>query len=77
MAGVIEFLLLSITSIVAVMEPPSTIAIYVTLTKDMNMEERRRIISKSMKIAFLVLLFFALAGQLFFAVFNITLQSLI
>ncbi|MEA2090684.1 MAG: MarC family protein [Thermoproteota archaeon] len=75
MAGIIEFVLLSVTSVVAVMEPPSTIAIYITLTKDMGVEERRRVIAKSMKISFLVLLFFALAGQLFFTVFNITIAA--
>lgn len=67
--------MLAITSVIAVMEPPSTIAVYLTLTKDMNESQRRPIIAKSMQVSFLVLLFFALTGQLLFSVFNITIAS--
>jgi len=75
MIGIPEFAVLAITSVVAVMEPPSTIAVYLTLTKDMNESHRRPIIVKSMQVSFLVLLFFALTGQLLFSVFNITIAS--
>lgn len=75
MIGILEFAVLAITSVVAVMEPPSTIAVYLTLTKDMNESQRRPIIAKSMQISFLVLLFFALTGQLLFSIFNITIAS--
>jgi multiple antibiotic resistance protein len=54
------------------MEPFSTIAVYATLTKNMSPERKQRAITKSMKIAFLVLAFFALSGQIIFKVFNIT-----
>lgn len=75
MIGIPEFTALAVTSIVAVMEPPSTIAVYLTLTKDMKEKQCRRIIAKSMQISFLVLLFFALTGQLLFSIFNITIAS--
>jgi multiple antibiotic resistance protein len=75
MIGIPEFAVLAITSVVAVMEPPSTIAVYLTLTKDMNEGQRRPIVAKSMQISFLVLLFFALTGQLLFLIFNITIAS--
>jgi multiple antibiotic resistance protein len=75
MIGIPEFVVLAITSVIAVMEPPSTIAVYLTLTKDMNESQRRPIIAKSMQVSFLVLLFFALTGQLLFSVFNITIAS--
>jgi len=75
MIGIPEFIVLAVTSIIAVIEPPSTIAIYLTLTKDMNESQRRRIIAKSMQISFLVLLFFALTGQFLFSIFNITIAS--
>ena len=75
MIGIPEFVVLAVTSIVAVMEPPSTVAVYLTLTKDMNEEQHRRIIAKSMQISFIVLLFFAFTGQLLFSIFNITIAS--
>jgi multiple antibiotic resistance protein len=73
--GVVEFALIAISSIIAVMEPFSTIAVYVTLTKDMASEKKRRTIARSMKISFLVLVFFALTGHLIFQVFNITVAA--
>lgn len=48
MFGIPEFVVLAVTSIVAVMQPSSTVAVYLTLTKDMDEEQRRRIIAKSM-----------------------------
>jgi multiple antibiotic resistance protein len=71
----VEFVLLAITSMVAVLEPFSTIAVYVSLTKDLDLKEKRRVISKSMIISFLVLAFFALTGHLVFFVFNVTVAA--
>lgn len=71
----VEFALVAITSIIAVMNPTSTVAIYIALTRDMNLEERRKVIAKSMKISFIVLAFFAFTGQLLFLIFNITLAA--
>lgn len=73
--GPVEFALVSVTSIIAVMNPTSTVAIYIALTKDMNPEQRHKVIAKSMKISFIVLAFFAFTGQLLFLVFNITLAA--
>jgi multiple antibiotic resistance protein len=75
MLGTIEFALLAISSIIAVMEPFSTIAIYTTLTKDHSPEKQHKIASKAMKISFIVLAFFALTGHLLFLVFNITVYA--
>jgi multiple antibiotic resistance protein len=41
----------------------------------MSAEEKRRIVRKAMKISFAVLAFFALAGQLVFSFFNITISA--
>jgi len=73
--GLVEFAFLTITSIIAIMNPTSTVAIYIALTREMSIEERRRIVAKSMKISFLVLAFFAFTGQLIFLVFNITIAA--
>jgi multiple antibiotic resistance protein len=71
----LSFAVLAISSTVAVVEPFSTIAVYATLTEHFSSEEKRKAISRSMKISFLVLTFFTLTGHLVFQVFNITLAA--
>ncbi len=71
----IAFLVLAISSIIAVMEPFSTVAVYATITKNMAHEKKLKAISKSMTLAFIVLAFFALTGHLVFQVFNITVSA--
>jgi multiple antibiotic resistance protein len=71
----LSFLILAISSIVAVMEPFSTIAVYATLTKNMSFEKKLRAITRSMRLSFVVLAFFALTGHLVFQVFNITVSA--
>jgi multiple antibiotic resistance protein len=70
--GIVEFAIIAITSMVAIMEPFSTIAVYITLTRNMEPREQRKIAAKSMKISLIALIFFALTGHLLFLVFNIT-----
>jgi multiple antibiotic resistance protein len=73
--GDLAFLVLAISSIVVVMEPFSTIAVYAALTKNMSIEKKLRAITKSMRLSFLVLAFFAVTGHLVFQVFNITVSA--
>jgi multiple antibiotic resistance protein len=73
--ALIEFAFVAISSIVALMEPFSTVAVYVTITKDMTPKKKSRIIARSMEISFLVLSFFALTGHFLFQVFNITVAA--
>jgi multiple antibiotic resistance protein len=72
---ILSFALLAIASVVAVVEPGSNIAIYLSLTESLPSEEKRKIVNKAMKISFLVLAFFAIAGQLVFMFFNITISA--
>ncbi|MDV2481472.1 NAAT family transporter [Methanoculleus sp. Wushi-C6] len=74
-AGFVGFSLVAIASITAVMNPASTTAVYTALTDGMSKSDRRDIIHTSMKIAFIVLAFFALTGQLIFSIFNITVPA--
>ncbi|MFQ6068314.1 MAG: MarC family protein [Candidatus Bathyarchaeia archaeon] len=75
MVSIVEFVILAITSITAVMEPASTIVVYMTLAKDLSERERRQIVRQSMNISFWILVFFALTGQLLFSIFNITIAA--
>lgn len=71
----LDFAILTFGSLIAVLEPFSTTAVYVTLTKDMNSIEKKRIIRRSAVVSFLVLIFFAFTGHLIFRVFGITLPA--
>lgn len=75
MVSIVEFVLLAITSITAVIEPASTVAVYITLAEDLSESERRRIVRQSISVSFWVLVFFALTGQLLFLIFNITIAA--
>jgi multiple antibiotic resistance protein len=67
----IEFLLVATSSIVAIMNPISTVAVFSSLTEDLSPEEQRKVAAKAMKISLVVLFFFAITGQLIFQVFNL------
>ncbi len=73
--GLLEFALLSVTSLIAVIEPASNVAIFVSLTEDSDLKKQRQIAARSMRISFFVLAFFAIAGSFFFSLFNITVAA--
>ena len=75
LVGFLGFSLVAVASITAVMNPASTIAVYTALTDGMGRNERMKVIQTSIKIAFIVLAFFALTGQLIFSIFNITIPA--
>jgi multiple antibiotic resistance protein len=70
-----DFAILALTSVIVVMEPFSTIAIYASLTRNFSPEEKRKTIARSMRLSYIVLTFFALTGHLVFQVFNITIAA--
>jgi multiple antibiotic resistance protein len=74
-AGFVGFTLIAVTSIIAVMNPASTTAVYTVLTEEMTWSERREIIRTVIRISSVVLVFFALTGQLIFSIFNITVPA--
>jgi multiple antibiotic resistance protein len=70
-----ELALVTVSSIIAVMEPFSTIAVYATITKRFDSAKKDKIISRSMLLSLVVLVFFALTGHLLFNIFQITIAS--
>ncbi len=70
-----ELALVTVSSIIAVMEPFSTIAVYATITKRFDAAKKDKIISRSMLLSLIVLVFFALTGHLLFNIFQITIAS--
>jgi multiple antibiotic resistance protein len=73
--AIVEFAIVAISSIVAVMNPLSTTAIFLTLTKGESPEKNRQIAAKAAKLGFIILASFALTGTLLFQIFNIELFS--
>lgn len=71
----LDFAILAFSSLIAVLEPFSTTAVYATLTKDMKPDQKRRIIRRSAIVSFVVMIFFAFTGHLVFRVFGITLPA--
>ena len=58
-----ELALVTISSIIAVMEPFSTIAVYATITKRFDSAKKDKTISRSMLLSLIVLVFFALTAS--------------
>lgn len=73
--AIIEFAILATSSIVAVMNPLSTTAIFLTLTNGKKSEENRKTAAKATKLGGVLLAFFALSGTIIFQLFNIELFS--
>jgi len=69
------FALVAISSLIAIMEPFSTTAIFMSLTDGMDEAKKRGIISRSMKVSAVVLVFFAITGNLLFTLFGITISA--
>ncbi len=70
-----DFAVVAISSIVAVMNPISTAAFFLSLTGGKNIEENKKIATKVVKLGFIILGFFALTGTLLFQVFNIQMYA--
>jgi multiple antibiotic resistance protein len=70
-----EFALVAISSLIAIMEPFSTTAVFMSLTEGMDEKVKRKIVSKSMKVSAVILIFFAISGSLLFSLFSITLYA--
>lgn len=75
MLAIIEFAILAISSIIAVMNPLSTTAIFLTLTKVEKTEENRKTAAKAAKLGGVLLAFFAFTGTIIFQLFSIELFS--
>ena len=58
----VEFLIVAITSVIAIMNPVSTAAVFSILTERFTPEQQREVMINSLRISVVVLIFFALTG---------------
>jgi multiple antibiotic resistance protein len=70
-----EFALTSFVAVFIIINPLSTIGIFLSLTKNDREQEKRKIAFMSSLASFLVLVFFALTGFLIFQLYSITLEA--
>jgi multiple antibiotic resistance protein len=69
------FLILSFSSLFAVIDPLGVIPFFSGLTADRSARQKRRILVKSLVTAFVVLALFTLAGQQLLGLFGITIEA--
>ena len=62
-------------SVLAIVNPLSTVGLLLSLTRNVHPDERNRIVFLSSLIALLVLVVFALSGFLIFQVYSITIEA--
>jgi len=72
----LEFALLTFTSLFTMMNPIGVIPVYIALTEKMPLKEARFIAFKSTVTAFIILTFFAFSGKFIFDFFAISVDSL-
>jgi multiple antibiotic resistance protein len=71
----LQFFILAVTSIIAIMNPISTAAVFSILTEKLSQEQQRVVILDSLRISLVVLIFFALTGQVIFTVLGLTIPA--
>lgn len=75
MASPVEFFFVAVTSIIAIMNPVSTAAVFSVLTDKFSAEHQKEVIFNSLRISLVVLIFFALTGQVIFTILGLTLPA--
>jgi multiple antibiotic resistance protein len=71
-----HFWLLAFSSFFTLINPLGVMPVFLSLTAELSAKERLQVATKSIIVAFLVILFFALTGQFIFRFFNISIHSL-
>jgi len=71
----LEYLLVATASILAIMNPVSTAAVFSILTEHVHEDQRKKVMRTSMEISTLVLIFFAVTGQVIFTILGLTLPA--
>ena len=70
------FGLLAVTSFFTLINPLGVMPIFMTITGDLNAEQRKKTARKATVVSFLTLVAFAFSGQLLFQFFGISVNSL-
>lgn len=71
----VDYFLSSLIAILVIINPLSTIGLFLSLTKGLKVSEQNRIAFRTSLVAFCVLFFFALTGFWLFKIYSITIDS--
>ncbi len=71
----LSFILLSFSSLFTLLNPIGTAPIVLSLTESLNVEEYNKVIRKSVCVACLILLLFAIMGKIIFTFYGITVYA--
>lgn len=75
MTEIIAFGILSFTSFFTLINPFGTMPIFLTMTADLDIQQRTRTAKKASIISFITIILFAFSGQLLFNFFGISVDS--
>lgn len=75
MNDALSFGLLCFTSFFSLVNPLSTMPVFMTMTSELSVQERNRTARKAALVALMTIVFFALSGQLLFNFFGISVNS--
>lgn len=71
-----EFAFVAFTSFFSLINPIATMPVFMSMTADLDARRRRNTAIKAIVVSFIVLMLFALTGQLIFKIFSISVESL-
>jgi len=75
MNHLLTFGIVAFTSFFTLINPLGTMPIFLTMTKDINQQDRIKTAKKASIVSFAVIIFFAFSGQLLFKFFGISANS--
>lgn len=76
MNELLTFGLLAFTSFITLINPFGTMPVFMSMTRDLSAEARRRTALKAIFVAFITLMIFAFSGNILFDFFGISVNSL-
>jgi multiple antibiotic resistance protein len=72
----IAFLVYSFSTLFAIVSPVSGVVTFVSLTSEMTLDEKNALANKSVVLAFIIAVFFAISGEMILDFFGISIDSL-
>ncbi|WP_321431199.1 MarC family protein [uncultured Methanolobus sp.] len=72
----IAFLIYSFSTLFAIVSPVSGVVTFVSLTSEMTLDEKNALANKSVILAFIIAVFFAISGEVILDFFGISIDSL-
>ena len=76
MDSLLPFFLLCFTSFFTLINPLGAMPVFMTMTMELDEKERRKVARRASLVSFLIMMFFAISGDLLFRFFGISIDPL-